>query len=88
MNPRVIYAEVLNQHQLLVTFTNQEQRIFDVSEYLTLPVFQVLTNPDYFKQVQVAHGTLSWFDEVDFCPDTVYLKSKPISKESSCTTTF
>ena len=88
MNPRVIYAEVLNQHQLLVTFSNQEQRIFDVSEYLTLPVFQVLTNPDYFKQVQVAHGTVSWFDEVDFCPDTVYLKSKPISKELSCTTTF
>jgi hypothetical protein len=88
MNPRVIYVEVLNQHQLLVTFTNQEQRIFDVSEYLTLPVFQVLANPAYFKQVEVAHGTVSWSDEVDFCPDTVYLKSKPISKESSCTAAF
>lgn len=88
MNPRVICAEALNHHQLLVTFTNQEQRIFDVSEYLTLPVFQVLANPSYFKQVQVAHGTLSWSDEVDFCPDTVYLKSKPISEELSYTATF
>jgi hypothetical protein len=79
MNPRVICAEVLNHHQVLVTFTNQEQRIFDVSDYLTLPVFQVLTNPSYFEQVQVAYGTLSWFDEVDFCPDTVYLKSKPFN---------
>ena len=39
MNPRVIYAEVLNQKQLLITLTNQEQRIFDVSEYLELPIF-------------------------------------------------
>lgn len=52
MNPRVIRAEVLNHHQLLVTFTNQEQQIFDVSEYLTPPVFQGLSNPNYFKQVQ------------------------------------
>ena len=79
MNPRVIRAEVLNYHQLLVTFTNQEQRIFDVSEYLTLPVFQDLSNPNYFKQVQVKHGTVCWGDDVDFCPDTVYLKSKPIN---------
>jgi len=79
MNPRVICAEVLNHHQLLVTFTNQEQRIFDVSEYLTLPVFQGLRNLNYFKQVQVKHGTVCWGDDVDFCPDTVYLKSKPIN---------
>jgi len=88
MNPRVICAEVLNQHQVLVTFNNQEQRIFDVSEYWDLPVFQILRNPTYFNRVQVQHGTLTWSDDVDFCPDTVYLKSKLVSKKSSCTTTF
>ena len=58
MNPRVIAVEALNNHQLIVTFDNQEQRIFDVSDYLDFPVFQVLRNPAYFKSVRVDHGTL------------------------------
>ncbi len=81
MNPRVIAAKAVSPQQLLITFANHEQRIFDVSEYLPLPVFQVLGNLSYFEQVQVKHGTITWFDEVDFCPDTVYLKSKPKPSE-------
>ena len=75
MNLRVIAVEALNNHQLIVTFDNQEKRIFDVLDYLDFPVFQVLRNPGYFKSVRVDHGTLVWSNEVDFCPDTVYLKS-------------
>ena len=75
MNPRVIAVEALNNYQLLVTFDNQEKRIFDVLEYLDFPVFQVLRNPSYFKAVRVEHGTVVWPNEVDFCADTVYLKS-------------
>lgn len=78
MNPRIIAAKAVSPQQLLITLANHEQRIFDVSEYLPLPVFQALGNLSYFEQVQVKHGTITWFDEVDFCPDTVYLKSKPI----------
>jgi len=55
MNPRVIAVKALNNHQLIVTFDNQEQRIFDVSDYLDFPVFQALRNPAYFKSVQVNH---------------------------------
>lgn len=76
MNPRVLHAKPINQYQLLITFSNQQQGIFDISEYLDLPVFQVLRNQSYFNTVQVQHGTITWQDEVDFCPDTVYLKSK------------
>ncbi len=79
MNPRVIAVDVLNDHQLMVTFDNQEKRIFNVSDYLDYPVFKVFCNPSYFKSVQVGHGTLVWPNEVDFCPDTVYLKSIAIS---------
>lgn len=78
MNPRVIAVEVINNHQLLITFNNQEKRLFDVSDYLDFPVFQVLRNPCYFKTVRVEHGTLVWSEDVDFCPDTIYLKSLPI----------
>ncbi len=78
MNPRALSAEVIDNYRLLITFTNQEQRIFDVSEYLDLPVFQALQHPAYFCCVRIERGILSWPNEADFCPDTVYLKSVAI----------
>lgn len=78
MNPRAVAVDVISNHQLLVTFNNQEKRIFDVSDYLELPVFQLLRNPIYFNSVRIEHGTVVWPNDVDFCPDTVYLKSVPI----------
>lgn len=78
MNPRAVAVEIISNHQLLVTFNNQEKRIFDVSGYLDFPVFQVLRNPTFFNSVRVEYGTVVWPNDVDFCPDTVYLKSVPI----------
>ncbi|NOS87689.1 MAG: DUF2442 domain-containing protein [Methylococcaceae bacterium] len=78
MNPRAIAVKAINNCQLVVTFNNQEQRLFDVTEYLDFSVFQALRNPVYFKNVHIAHGTLAWSDDNDLCPDTVYLKSTPV----------
>lgn len=79
MNPRVLAVQVLNFHRLLVTFKNQEQRIFDVSEYLDLPVFQHLRDAPDFYNVRIEHGTVVWANDIDLCPDTIYLKSIPVS---------
>lgn len=79
MNPRAIAVKVIDDCQLLVTFNNQEQRIFDVTAYLDFPVFQILRDSSFFRKVHIAHGTLVWSDDVDFCPDTVYLKSVPVN---------
>jgi hypothetical protein len=77
MNPRVTAVEVIDFHRLLVTFKNEEQRIFDVSEYLDLPVFQHLRDAPDFYNVRVEHGTITWANEIDLCPDTIYLESTP-----------
>lgn len=78
MHPQVITVEAINNRQLLVTFSNQERRLFDVSEYLEFPVFQVLRDSPDFYNVRVAHGTVAWLNDIDLCADTVYLKSTPI----------
>lgn len=79
MNPRVAAVEVIDFHHLLVTFKNQEQRVFDVSEYLDLPVFKHLRDSPNFYNVHVEHGTIAWANEIDLCPDTIYLGSVPLN---------
>jgi hypothetical protein len=75
MNPRVIEVTPLAAYRLKVRFTNGEQRIFDVSPYLKYPAFRRLSNTAYFALAHPDHGTVAWPDDIDFCPDTVYVES-------------
>lgn len=35
-------------------------------------VFEKLKNPDFFNQLQVTDGFVSWGDEIDLAPDSMY----------------
>ncbi len=35
-------------------------------------VFEKLRNPDYFNQLKVTDGFVSWADEIDLAPDSMY----------------
>ena len=78
MSRRVIAVEAVDNRRLLVTFDNQEKRIFDVSAYLALPAFEPLRNSPDFYNVRVAQGTVVWAKDIDLCAETVYLKSVPM----------
>jgi hypothetical protein len=75
MNPRVKDVVVLDNYRLRLTFTNGEQRIFDVKPYLKYPAFKRLGNQGYFSLARTEHGTVSWPNDIDFCPDTLFLDS-------------
>ncbi len=75
MSPRATAIEVLDDYKLRITFENNEIRTFDVTPYLNYPAFKRLKNKGYFSLAKVAHGTVCWSDEIDFCPDTIYLES-------------
>lgn len=77
MNPRPVHVESIGATRLSVTFSNGEKRIFDASPYLSYPAFESLREPGYFALCQAKHGTVTWPDGTDFCPDTVYLESVP-----------
>ncbi|MFY7862200.1 MAG: DUF2442 domain-containing protein [Chitinophagales bacterium] len=78
MNPRVKSVLVKEDYLLVIEFTNQETKIFDVKPYLNLGIFKELKDTDYFKKAQVYLGTVAWNNRQDFCPDTLWLESKPI----------
>jgi hypothetical protein len=76
MNPRVKNVVSTDKYKLILTFTNDEQGIYDCSELLNFGVFKELRDINYFKQASVLHGTVTWPNEQDICPDTLYLDSK------------
>lgn len=84
MNPRVIAAKPLEDHALLLQFSNGEQRRLDVRPYLAYGVFERLREPVFFALVQPDHGTVSWPGGIDLDPDSVYLDSVAV-KQSTMT---
>jgi phosphoribosyl-AMP cyclohydrolase len=73
MNPRVKAVNPTDNYQLILEFTNGECGIYNCKNLLDFGVFKELKQLDYFKQVAVLHGTVSWPHEQDICPDTLYL---------------
>ncbi len=79
MNPRVTAVSPEADFTLLLTFSNQEKRVFDVKPYLDKGVFRELRDPAIFSTVKVFHGSIQWIHEQDFCPDTLYEEGIPLS---------
>ena len=72
---RVIAVTPTDNHELILTFTNGERRIFDARPLLTMPVFKPLLNKSFFQAVKVAYGSVAWPQDIDYCPDTLYMES-------------
>lgn len=75
MNPRVAKAIPTDDFKLILIFTNGERKIYDCSDLLDFGVFKELRDKNYFKQITVVDGTVTWSHEQDICPDTLYLDS-------------
>jgi len=72
MNPRVAQVQPLTGYRLLLTFTNGEDRIFEMTPYLDKGIFITLRDPAYFNAVRAVGGSIAWPDGQDLCPDTLY----------------
>ena len=77
LGPRVVAVTPTDDYKLFLTFTNGERRIFDAKPLLEVPVFKQLANISFFKSVKVAYGTVMWPQDIDYCPDTLYMESVP-----------
>ena len=79
--PHITKAEPHDNHTLVLTFSNGELRVFDLTPYLDAPVFRPLRDPVLFKEVQVVHGSLEWPGERDLAYDMLYAASEPVTAE-------
>lgn len=81
-----IEVKPLESYRLIITFDNEEKRIFDVAPYLNDDYFAPLRNPAIFKTVKVTPLTVEWAGG-DICPDELYYNSKPVVKYT-CTSEY
>lgn len=67
-----------DDYKLILTFENNETRIFDMYPYLNKGVFRELNDINLFKTVKVSFDSIEWLNEADMDPETLYEESKEI----------
>lgn len=78
MNYDVTAAEYLEGYKIKLTFENGKSGVVDFQSYTERSgLFAKLADSDYFKAftVNADIGTLTWNDELDVAPDTLYAKA-------------
>ena len=69
-----------NDYLLLLTFENDEQRIFDMKPYLNFgPVFRALKDAAMFNTVRVCFKTVAWANNADIDPEILYPNSQKLN---------
>ena len=76
---KIIKAEALDGMILIVTFSNNEERLFDAS-LLEGKVFEPLKNHKVFNDFKVEYDTITWLNgSIDIAPEYVYQNSTQYS---------
>jgi hypothetical protein len=65
-----------DDYKLLLTFANDEVKVFDVSVYLEIGKFKELKNKSLFDSVKVSFDSIEWANKLDLDPELLYAKSK------------
>ncbi len=78
MRPRAIDVKPLDDYNLLISFDNNEIRIFDVKPYLKYKQFEDLKDISLFRTVKIDGLSISWSNGSDICPDELYNNSKSL----------
>ena len=73
---KVTAVEVLEGYRLKLTFDDGRQGVVDVSHLVGKGVFSIWSDYDVFRKVRIGEsGELMWGDQVDLCPDSLYLQA-------------
>jgi Protein of unknown function (DUF2442) len=64
-------VQPLPDYRLYVEIVDGRRGIFDVKPYLDHGVFRELRNLDYFRQVGIVFGALTWPHQQDIAPETL-----------------
>ena len=62
----------IDNYKLILTFENNEVKIFDMIPYLDKGIFQELKDKNLFKSVKVSVDSIKWPNEADIDPETLY----------------
>ncbi len=76
--PGVTSVKAAEDHRLILSFGNGEQRAFDVTPLLSCGRFRELASPEVFKKVRISYDTVEWENGLDLDPEYLYEHSQPV----------
>lgn len=68
-------AKPLDGYKLQIKFKNGEERIFDLTPYLTIGKFSELRDIRLFNSVTVKFDSIEWANHLDIDPEFLYAHS-------------
>jgi hypothetical protein len=76
--PKIISVQPLDDYQLIIKFSNQEYRQYDVKPLLKKEMFLPLENIGFFKNVQIETGgyAVSWNDDIDISEYELWINGR------------
>lgn len=79
--PKIKSVTVIDKHTLLVDFSNNGKRKYDVSPLLKREMFFCLKNPAFFKNVRVDTGgyALVWDENTDISEYEIWRNGTPVN---------
>jgi hypothetical protein len=77
--PALKEAKPIKPLKLRLLYDNGEERIIDMTQYMKSNYFKQLMNWDYFIKVKVKGEVVSWPNEQDIAPETLYIDSDKLT---------
>lgn len=68
---------------IYVEIEDGRKGLFDMKPYLDIGVFKELKNVNYFNQVGILFGAITWPNEQDIAPETLVSEMKLVNEEKS-----
>ena len=71
-------VRALPDYKLLLTFSNNEQRIYNAAHLLNYEIFAPLKPQNFFMLAKSNGSTVCWNDDLDIAPEELYMNSVPV----------
>jgi hypothetical protein len=83
MIAKPIQVKAIDQYLIWLKFADDTEGQVDISHLIDKPVFKKWTNPNFFNKVYIDTETwaIAWDENIELCPDNLYLKIKGITFE-------
>ena len=78
--PTIASVKVLENYRLLIKFSSNEERIYDMTSWLEKPAFASLKSYQVFKNITIEKGgyAVSWNEELDLSEYELWKNSTPL----------
>ncbi len=72
---RPIELKVLKNYKIWLKYSDGEEGEIDLYDYVGKGIFKSWEDYKFFQSVHIGdNGEFTWSDEIDLCPDSLYLK--------------